>query len=182
MVGVVILVVGGLYLAACIWVAKRLTARLQPSLLRVLAIVSLVILLMAAPHIDAIWGHIKLKTLCEQEARSTIYGTLAVPANLFDSQLVPKFVDDYGNIVWSSIRPYVLLKHEVDVDYRGIRRLKKVTTRLVRASDGNELAHLVDLYYGGGWFTTYGTGLGADRCLAEPSVDSVLRQIISIQK
>jgi hypothetical protein len=182
MVGVVILVVGGLYLAACVWVAQRLTARIASGLARVIAVTGLAAIFMVLPHIDAIWGHAHFNRYCAQESKSEIYGKLALPRRMFDSQERPSFLDRNGNIEWSSIASYAMVKFEVDNEFRGIKNLKRDTILLIRVSDGAVIARRVNIHYAGGWFRTNGEGIGADSCIAEPSSDTLLRTLLTIEK
>ena len=180
MVGVVILVVGGLYLAACIWVAKRLTVKILPPIARSGAIAALVALFVALPHADAIWGYANFRRYCAEESRSEIYGSLVLPAQLFDTGNRPRFLDRFGNVNWADIKPYVFVTRRVDNDYAGINHLLKITSSLVRASDEEEIARWIDIHYKGGWLRTNGDGLGAGSCIADPPADVLLKQMLVI--
>lgn len=175
MVGLVLLVVAVLYLAACSWVAQRATVRMSPGFPKSLAMVGIIVLLMAAPHIDGIYGYFRLKYLCSKESRSDVYGKLPMPAELFDSKGNPKFVDEYGSINWSLIKPYVVLKYLEETNYVGVTGMKRITDHIIRVSDGVEIATQVNLYYSGGWFRTNGRGPGAESCIATPSIDTLLK-------
>lgn len=180
MVGLVLLVVAVLYLAACSWVAQRATARMSPGFPRSFAMIGVIVLLMLAPHVDGIYGYFRLKYLCSKESKSEAFGKISMPSKLFDAKGQLRFLDKYGSVNWSLIESYVLLKNIEESNYEGVSGLKRITGHIVRVSDSSEIARRVSFHYSGGWFRTNGAGLGAESCIASPSSDLLLKRIVVI--
>ncbi len=176
MVGVIILVVGGLYLAACIWLARRLTSSISKSSFRSFLFTGIAVILFLLPLSDALWGYMQLKRLCAQESQTLTFAKLPLPSALFDTRGGPAFLEKNGNVNWPLIGRYLDVRFEESrqAQYPSIRRQ---TVSYVRRSDGKDIAKQINFHYDGGWFRVNGGGIGASNCLAPPSPDELVKAL-----
>jgi hypothetical protein len=178
MFGLGILVFGGLYLAVCIWLSRKITSKIANRAGRVASLVAVLIALVLLPAADGIWGNISLKQLCAEQSKTEVFQKIVFPASQLDANMKPRQTDEYGAINWKAIRQYVELRSRAEILHRGTAEIERATWSLIRPSDGAEVARATAFYYRGGWFRTNGNGLGADRCIPQPSLDAVLPTIL----
>ena len=177
MVGVVILVVGGLYLAACIWVAKRLTTKIHNGPARVSALVGLIAVFLVLPHLDAISGHINLRRLCAEQSKTEILGKLPVASSVFDEITKPQAMGKAGNAFTPELEAYVRIRLE-EAGYVGFPRVRKQLVRYIRIEDKTEIARQTNFHFEGGWFRTSSEGLGASSCIAAPLPSELVKTLM----
>jgi hypothetical protein len=180
MVGVVILVVGGLYLAASAWVAWRITRAIAAGTIRTGAMAVSFIALVLLPISDDVVGYARFRDVCVDESRTEILGELPLPSSLIDRDRRPRPRDALGNIDWVALQPFVLIEYDVSKDYRDVHGLTRHVVRYVRVVDKRDVAKQVNFYYAGGRIRSSGIGIGGSRCIATPPPDIVLQSITAI--
>jgi hypothetical protein len=174
MIAFSLLLFGGLYFFFCVWLSGKLTAKVpdtKRALIRAAAFVALLI----APVIDGLVGNVVTTQMCRSYTRTEVLGQTAVPATIIRAGLTKT---TYPSVDWRALAPFV--SYAGKEQRIGWWPRVRLVTYSVTARDGKELARSSALHYAGGWLPTSssGVGIGALSCFSEPSLESLLPQLL----
>ena len=178
MIGLTILLGGLLYVALGVWIAQRVTKPIGSLFTRVTAFIPVMFLLILVPFVDGIWGYQKLQTFCAAESRTEVSGKVQMPLTLLDSKFQPLARDQFGNIDWGAMRPYLEMRSSYSTVHSWPATIERTTRTIVRVSDRAEIARQTNFFYRGGWIRTNSEGIGASSCVAKPSIDSIFPELV----
>jgi uncharacterized membrane protein len=101
-----------LWLAVCIWLAWKLTKRHKAVAVRIVVGVLVFALLVLAPIADEIVGRAYFNHLCATEAGVKVYKTVELPADYWDEQGRPRFLEENGNFHLGNAYP---IEHKTEM-------------------------------------------------------------------
>lgn len=134
-------------LPIAIWTAVKAAKRFERRGIKIAVGLLVFLLVFFVPFADEIAGRIYLNHLCATEAGVTVYQTVELPAEYWDTDGKPKFYDEKnGNFYLEAYR----VEYKTGV-YSSFFHVDNAGYKRVEKQSGQVLGEVTDFMYWGGW-------------------------------
>lgn len=140
-----------LWLPLSIWGAVKVSRRLQGRRLRFPIGLLLFFLIFCLPFADGIAGRLYFNYLCATEAGVKVYQTVELPAEYWDAESRPRFLNEYGYFDRDFEAKNISLERASARRYSAVLGIDKDTSRVLEKADQVLLAEVTTFRFWGGW-------------------------------
>ncbi|MDH5191907.1 MAG: hypothetical protein OEW89_11750 [Gammaproteobacteria bacterium] len=166
------LVVLVIWLPVSLLIAVKLGKRFRGAGIKVIGGLVIFAIAFILPFADEIAGRVYLNYLCETKAGVKVYQTVELPAEYWDEDGRPKFIQGIGSLDTSVLSKYMTdFKNE---KYSSLFDIKKFRFWYSEKESGKVVAEVNDFHYVGGWIIKNFTPNGAsgEKCQRPELLDS----------
>ena len=142
-------------LPVCIWIAIKISKRFKPGAARIAGGVGIFLLVFFVPFADEIAGRIYLSHLCTTEAGVKVYKIVKLPAEYWEADGKPKFLNPRGVLV-REVMGDRFEWHNVDEPYvDSVIKIEKWRWELVDKETKNVLGEKITYMRRFGWINRF---------------------------
>ncbi|MDT8376388.1 MAG: hypothetical protein RQ867_06550 [Mariprofundaceae bacterium] len=134
-------------IAVAVWIARKKINKGLP--IRIVGGFAVFLLALFLPVADEIVGRVYLNHLCETEAGAKVYQTIELPAEYWDEDGKPRFIEANGEVHWKQL---VGMAEQSTVTKTHSSLFSITDRRVVIKNNANQISGEVIIYmFWGGW-------------------------------
>ncbi len=137
------------------WLSKKVVSRIDSDGKRKITRVLILVVIGLLPFSDSMIGHIYFNHLCETEAGAKVYQTIELPAEYWDEDGKPRFMNSRGILDTKILGDRFEWKQHTNPVVSGLIRIDQKKWILYDNQSDKELGEKIDFIRYFGWINTF---------------------------